>query len=300
MKMKSNVVVYGLGKYYESISDDKIRNYYNILGHSDQNLKLAKKYDDFVSPGNLAAISLDYVLITSIYYKEIINDLVERYGISWEKIVIWQEDERRRDYFNDKGTQFAFGQFGEDYVIGNILKEKEIKIREAKYIEIGVDHPYISNHTYFLHLAGAEGVLVDANPESINLIKVVRKHQTVLNCAVSDKKGKQTFYISNVSGYSSLDLNNIKLNHGDIKKEIVLDTVTINDVLSMQNETAVLSIDCEGYDKTILKSIDFERFHPEVICTEIGKPEEKLVEYMNRSGYCLAFCNYINSIWKRV
>lgn len=64
----------------------------------------------------------------------------------------------------------------------------------------------------------------------------------------------------------------------------------------MQNETVVLSIDCEGCDKKILKSIDFERFNPEVICTEIGKPEGELIEYMNEAGYCLAFCNYINSI----
>ena len=68
----------------------------------------------------------------------------------------------------------------------------------------------------------------------------------------------------------------------------------------MQDKTIVLSIDLEGYDKAALKSIDLDVFQPEIICTEIGKPDNKLLDYMKNKGYMLAFCNYINSIWKRM
>ncbi len=73
----------------------------------------------------------------------------------------------------------------------------------------------------------------------------------------------------------------------------------VNDVLSMQENNAVLSIDVEDYDNKVLKSIDFKRHHPFIICVEVGKSKQELVEFMDSNGYRLVFCNYINCIWIR-
>lgn len=300
--MKTNVIVYGLGKYFEEACENgkKIENYYNIVGYSDQNTKFADVFIDYIQPAELHNKNYDFIMVTSLFYKDIINDLVDIYHIAPEKILVWMEEEKKRDYFNMNGIEFAFGQFGEDYVIGSILKENGIAYNQASYIEVGVDEPFIRNHTYFLHLAGAKGILVDANPEIINLIKTVRKGQKIFNKAISDKKGEVSFYISTSSGLSSLDVENINLNQGDVKKIVTLEAVMINDILSLQDKTVVLSIDVEGYDETVLRTIDFERFRPKIICAEVGKAEEKLQEYMEDRGYKLVFCNYINSIWKRI
>lgn len=210
------------------------------------------------------------------------------------------EEERKQDYFNRYGIQYAFGQFGEDYVISKLLREKNIPESKATYIEIGVDEPFLANHTFFLHLAGASGILVDANPESINLIKVSRKNQKVINKVVSDKKEKMSFFISATPALSSLSIENINLNRGTVKQEVMIDSISVNDVLEMQDKTAVLSIDVEGYDEIVLKSIDFSKYQPEIICAEVGKPTDELIDYMETKGYKLDFCNYINAIWKRL
>ncbi len=301
LKMKANVIVYGLGGYFENVCErgDCIREYYNITGYCDRDSRFADTVKDYAAPSELRDKEYDFIVITSIYYREIIDDLVKKYGVSSEKIIIWEEERSRRDYLNHCGTQFVFGQFGEDYCIGTLLKEKGIKLEDADYIEVGVDNPFMNNHTYFLHLSGAKGILVDANPESIDLIKAVRKGQKVLNHIISDKKGKAAFYISNIPSLSSMDIENIKFNQGEVKEKIILDAVSINDILAMQDKTAVLSIDLEGYDKRALTSIDFKRYQPEIICAEVGKPDKELAEYMKGKGYLLVFCNYINSIWKK-
>ena len=297
--MRPDVIIYGLGKHFETAcGNGENLKHYNIVGHCDQNSKFSEKYSDYVHPSELSEKEYDFILITSIYYREIINRLVDTYGVDCEKIVIWDEEILRNSYFNEPGTKFAFAQFGEDYVISNILKELEIPEKQADYIEIGVDNPFKGNNTYFLHLAGARGVLIEANPESIPLIKAVRKNQIVMNKVISDKRGKIPFYIADYPSLSSLSIENIKLNHGNVKDTIFLESVTINDVLAMQSNTVVLSIDIEGYDEIVLKSIDFKRYQPKIICAEVGKPERELICYMNSKGYHLAFCNYINSIWK--
>lgn len=297
--MKKDVIVYGLGKYFQFFCErgKKISKSYNIVGYCDKNNSFSEFYENYIMPSDLCNQQYDYLIITSEYYKEIIEDLVENFQVDCEKILIWDEQERKYDYENKENAQFVFGQFGEDYVISSILSEKGIPKEDASYIELGVNNPYKGNHTYFLHLAGAEGILVEANPGSINLIKVVRKNQKVINVAISDKRGQAPFYIATDPGLSSLDINNIELNGGNIKEKIMLNTRSVNDILSMQKKTVVLSIDLEGYDKRILLNINFEKYQPKIICAEVGKPEEDLMKYMKGKGYKLIFCNYINSIW---
>lgn len=297
---KKDVIIYGLGKYFQEFCEGgkKIDKKYNVIGHCDKNNNFVKIYRDYLMPSELCGKEYDYLIITSLYYREIIEDLVKNFGVECEKILIWDEQESKFDYENKENAQFVFGQFGEDYVINKVLDEKGISKDSANYIEPGVNNPYKANHTYFLHLAGAEGILVEANPESINLIKVVRKKQRVINAAISDKRGQAPFYVATDPALSSLDINNIKLNNGSVKEKIMINTRSVNDILSMQEKTAVLSIDLEGYDKRVLLDIDFERYHPEVICAEVGKPEEDLIDYMKKMNYKFVFCNYINSIWK--
>ena len=300
--MKADVIIYGLGRYFEETcrKGGALEEYYNIIGYSDRNPVFKQIYDQYIEPSEMYSKSYDYVLITSTYYREIVNDLVDKFGIDCRKILVWEEEKRKREYFNKRGACFTFGQFGEDYVINSILTEKGINKKDASYIEVGVDNPFMANNTYFLHLSGADGILVDGNPEIINLIRTIRKNQVVLNKVISEKGTKQVpFYVSDTPSLSSLDIENIKLNNGKVKTKIWLEAISINDVLAMQENTIVLSIDLEGYDKVALKSINFDLYNPEIICAEVGKPDKKLVEYMEENGYIFSFCNYINSIWKR-
>lgn len=295
------MIVYGLGNYFHQVCDSgrKIEEIYNIIGYCDRDTTYAITYLNYIEPKELCNVKYDFIVITSIYCREIVNDLVDIWDLDCEKLIIWEAEKRKRQYINNHGTIFSFAQFGEDYIINNILSEKGIPKEQAHYIEVGVDNPFISNNTYFLHLSGARGILVEANPESIALIKTVRKGQRILNNAIGEDKGEVEFYIADIPALSSLDIENIKLNNGCIKRKIMIESISLNDVFAIQSNTVVLSIDLEGYDKAALMSVNFDRYKPEVICAEVGEPDKELLEYMETKEYDFVFCNYINSIWKR-
>ncbi len=69
----------------------------------------------------------------------------------------------------------------------------------------------------------------------------------------------------------------------------------------------LLSIDVEGIDFEILKSIDFNEFFPTVICVETitfstngyGVKETGIIELLERKGYLKYADTYINTIFVR-
>jgi len=85
--------------------------------------------------------------------------------------------------------------------------------------------------------------------------------------------------------------------------------VQINDVVSkyFHPYPNLLSIDVEGLDIDILKSMNFDTYKPEVICVEsitfsMTNEETKVsevIDFLNSKGYFLFADTHINSIFCR-
>jgi hypothetical protein len=61
----------------------------------------------------------------------------------------------------------------------------------------------------------------------------------------------------------------------------------------------VLSIDAEGYDQEILKSIDWTRFKPRVICVEDleGGDNTSSIDFLRDRGYVRVWMNTVSAIF---
>jgi hypothetical protein len=67
----------------------------------------------------------------------------------------------------------------------------------------------------------------------------------------------------------------------------------------------LISLDAEGFDLEILKSMDFNKYRPQIFCietltyTENGTEEKILpiIDFMNQKGYFAYADTYINSIF---
>ena len=73
----------------------------------------------------------------------------------------------------------------------------------------------------------------------------------------------------------------------DIVDEIDVELVPINTILEehfRNGEIHFVSIDAEGVDFFILKSIDFERFRPKMICIERSRPSSELDDGLEPVG----------------
>ncbi|MCR5356764.1 MAG: FkbM family methyltransferase [Lachnospiraceae bacterium] len=297
--MKKAVIVYGLGYEYRK-SEKMIHELFDVKGYSDINEDKSGDFNGFIPVEELTESDIEILIVSSRYTMEMIHELRLK-GVLLSRMHVWLEELKKRQILSylEKDALFAQAQFGEDYVIWSLLKEYGIDPTGLNYVELGVCNPYRCSNTYFLHVLGGKGVLVEADPRNIELIEVVRKNQIVLNKAIAERSGEKVkFYLSDKSSLSSMFPANItQINHGSIQEEIMIDTISINDVLGMLDDITVLSVDVEGYDIQALKDIDYKKYHPLIICAETGRPCDDLIDFMREGGYNLRFCNTSNTIW---
>jgi hypothetical protein len=90
---------------------------------------------------------------------------------------------------------------------------------------------------------------------------------------------------------------------------IKIPLLTINSLMEIyfSPHPNLLSLDVEGLDLAILKTIDFSRFHPEVICVETlgyGENDKEfknrdIISFLESNGYFVYADTYINTIFCR-
>jgi FkbM family methyltransferase len=211
------------------------------------------------------------------------------------------------EVFRDARPSFA--QQGEDLILQSIFSHLEIE--EPSYIDIGAFDPIKSNNTYALYLAGSRGVLVEPNPFYFERLKAVRGEDIVLNIGVGVTDQKQApYYIVRGEGqlntFSKRQAERYKrlLGPGAIEKVIRMPTVNVNTILEEHFSSGpnLLSIDVEGLDLSILKTLDFSRFRPEVFCVEtliVGskKLNQAMVDFMLEKGYSIRGGTFVNTIF---
>lgn len=290
------IILYGIGQHYKKYADF-IETNFEVVGYIDKEVKDIpfRRYD----LSEISAISQDTkIMVTSSdFYKEMVHELLN-VGIGLEKICYMDDEIARR---RDNNVFISYSQFGEDYVIYSLLGD--VDYTNIRYLELGVDNPVVGNNTYGFELRGAKGWLVEANTEMIPCISMCRKNCTVINKAVvlnnsNDKEVK--FYVADISAVSSLNPDEVLEHSGNIVNEIVVEAVTLDNLLKEIGKIDILSIDLEGIDDELLISTHFEEYGPRIICAETRETNVEVVEHLKREGYSLAYMNGVNAIWKKL
>ncbi|MDH2352176.1 FkbM family methyltransferase [Bradyrhizobium sp. SSUT112] len=210
----------------------------------------------------------------------------------------------------------SYAQAGEDVILEGILAAKLCKSHRywesVFYVEIGANHPISTSNTYLMYQRGAQGVLVEPNPELGALIRTVRPRDVLVPSVVLPApQASATLFIGNAHELSSLDEAHIKSfgefdGVGGVREHIEVSAVGINELLiPYANKIDFLSIDCEGLDYDLVEAIDHERIKPAVIQCE---PSEhffdgntaRIINLMESRAYRLAAITDINVIFERL
>ncbi len=303
------IIVYGLGKLYKQY-EDIISKRYEVIGFCDKDYsKAGEKFictEELVKKQDL----IDFILVTSAYGPSIYPELIS-VGVKQNKIKFLCNE----NYYNlmwncqpEVGVTFSGG--GEDIIAGLLLKEKwMISNNEVRYIELGVNDPVYGSNTYYFYKNGGSGVLVEANPNFIDVIKGTRARDVVLNKAVYKTSGDRVeFYLSDNSGLSSLNGNHLNMSDDwkrfSIQNKIMVETISINDIFMELPSVDILSIDLEGYDLEALRELDFERYRPKVIIAELNWTNVRereyysdLFEFIISQKYASYYYNEYNGIF---
>jgi FkbM family methyltransferase len=228
---------------------------------------------------------------------------------SYEKLLSNRKALAVNDDFKKGHSSFA--QSGEDLIIQYVFTARNYKCKN--FIDIGANHPININNTYLFYLNGAKGVNIEPNPQLTELFKTYRKNDNNLNIGIGLKKEELDYYmfdVNTLNTFSKTDADNsIELGHKLINT-LKIQLREINEILNdffPTDEIDLLSLDVEGLDLEIIKSIDFTRFKPKIICVETlsykldgtGVKNEEIISHVVKQDYILYADTNINSILVR-
>jgi len=209
-------------------------------------------------------------------------------------------------------TRESHSQQGEDLVLESICEF--LRITNPSYLDVGAADPIQDNNTYLFYQKGCRGVLVEPNPSFCRRIEAARPGDKVLNIGVGVSDQDQADYYM-IGGRDGMYLNSFSKKQVDdivarseglrfVEKTIKMPLVNINKIMQEQFHGApsLLCIDTEGLDLDILKTLDFARFRPAILCVEtlkIGTTEceTEILDLMRAKDYVVRGGTFVNTIF---
>ncbi len=216
------------------------------------------------------------------------------------------------------GAQFSYSQFGEDIVLEYLFSE--LRIKNPTYLDMGANDPRIGSNTYKFYRRGSSGVLVEPDPFLSKKIKKIRPRDIILNIGVGFEEEvteSEYFQFPNwASGLNTFSKENAtywqEVGHKDFGKIDILKTslVKLNSVNHILKQYFVdappnlISLDIEGLDLQILKTINFDSCTSEVICVETLGYDDKqrtfkrndIISYLQSKAYMVFADTRVNTI----
>ena len=190
-----------------------------------------------------------------------------------------------------------YSQTGEDIIISQMLGK-----RKGQYIDIGSGYPIWGSNTFNLYLKGWNGILIDPIKRNIKYSRLIRPRDKSILGAIGSKKEIAIFYEFTDYVYStfSKEVCESRIDGGLVlKNKYEVNFIVINELVQFLDESklTLLSIDTEGQEESILKSINFDKFLPEIIIAEeIESPLKNISRigiFLNEKGYSLhAYTGY--------
>lgn len=198
-------------------------------------------------------------------------------------------------------------QYKQDEFIDKVLFGKK---NNGFFIDIGAhDGISLSNSLFFEKHREWKGICVEPNP--IVYKKLIR-NRTSLNLNVCIGKANEIAKFTQIKGYSEMlsgmttkyderhleRINNeIKFYGGEIS-EIDVEMIRLDTIENINNTTIdFISIDTEGNEFDILKSIDFKMLNVIAIVVENNYQDKYLREYLFINKYVLLACLHTDEIY---
>ena len=201
----------------------------------------------------------------------------------------------------------TFSQSGEDLIIA--MWFNIIGVKNPTYLDIGAYHPFFINNTALLYEQGSYGINIEPNPEGFNEFVRVRRRDINLNIGVSSQKSELLYYFmsdNTLNTFSELEARQYaQQSIAQIQSSKAIAVDTIENVLKQYFDGKfpdLLSLDVEGLDEEILKSIHFDKYFPKIICVEIfnfstQSVSSSLINFLESKEYKMVAFTGINGIF---
>lgn len=216
-----------------------------------------------------------------------------------------------------KNVRTSYSQSGEDIIISDLFTR--LGILNPTYLDIGANDPVALSNTYRLYKRGSRGICVEPNPILCKKIQEKRKRDICVNAGVAfDDKKEADFYLfpEKLSGLNTFSkeeaefwehTGNEEIGKHKVEQVIKMKLININELMTQyfSPHPNFISIDVEGLDFDIIRSINFNKFKPEVFCIEtLGFIENNkeikktvIINFFKMHDYFVYADTYINTIF---
>ena len=185
-----------------------------------------------------------------------------------------------------------FGQFGEDLSIARLFNGEV----EGFYVDVGCYHPVKHSNTFRLYKAGWRGINIDVDSIKVELFQTARPHDINVVTAIGNQTGTTTYHSKGIYSLKSTLSAEFAGNSSTYK----LKTTPIDTLDNVIGKTKFkfcpidfLSVDAEGYDLEVLKSLNFEIYRPRLVAVESQERfftkivDSDLYRFLDCKGYSL-------------
>lgn len=190
-----------------------------------------------------------------------------------------------------------YSQLMQDKFVDEYLNQKE----GGLFIEIGAhDGISCSNTLFFEEFRNWKGICIEPGPEEFKKLNENRKSINV-NCCISDYDGESEY--TYIEGYSMMlsglsesynqshqnRINNEVNHYGGNINRIKMPVYKLQTILEKHDITEVdyCSVDTEGSEFNIIKSIDYDKTNIKIFSIENNYGDTKIKEYLETKGYTL-------------
>jgi FkbM family methyltransferase len=209
-----------------------------------------------------------------------------------------------------KAAKLSYAQSGEDLIVSYMFEHLKLPI--TSYIDIGAWFPIDSNNTYLFYQQGCRGVLVEPNVDLAPLLRRERKGDTVLNIGIGVDTVKEADYYrmsgSALNTFSKEQAEQVvRESNGKVTilEVVKMPLVNINEVIEEHFDGGApdfLSIDVEGLDLPILRTLDFVKHRPKVICVETlitcsTAENPEINQFLESKDYVMRGASFVNAIF---
>jgi FkbM family methyltransferase len=142
-------------------------------------------------------------------------------------------------------------------------------------LDIGAHHPFIYSNTALLYKLGWIGINIDAFPGSMKLFNKVRKRDLNLEIGISSQKSDLDFYIFEERELNTFDreIYKMQVSRGKVfectkKIQCLTFNAIIEKYVTSNNSIDLITIDIEGHELNVIKTINFNLIHPQLFIIE--------------------------------
>jgi FkbM family methyltransferase len=174
--------------------------------------------------------------------------------------------------FLGRSIRISYGYKAEDRLIESLLKP--IITQNGFYVDIGCNDPRFLSNTFLLYRRGWKGICVDPNEKLIRKHTMIRPRDQAICAFISDVESELEYVELDNDTLSTADPAHLKhaqeSGHKIVSKKKMNSSrlTTILDQFNAPPSFDLLSVDAEGNDLKVLRSLDFGKYCPRLVVVE--------------------------------